>query len=403
MSSTAQAVAPSAEASSAPATPLRVVMQQPALPRYRVPVFRELANRPGIDFRLWYAAYPGLPNASPEGFLAEARSTRTIRLLGQELWWSSAQWQACARDHADVAILSWSTRYASLIPALLRARLGGVRAILWGHGHTKRPSRLRRWFLGAVTRLAHAVVFYNHTHAEHFIAHGGDRRRVFVALNALDQTPIQRARRAWLESPGRLDAWRREHDLADRPVVLFVSRLEPDNRVDLLIDAAKALVARRDDLRVIIVGKGPDEGRLRAHAEHAGLAKHVLLPGAIYDEEQLAAYFLSATCFCYPRNIGLSILHAFGYGVPVVTGDDLDSHNPEIEALRPGENGLLYKDGDADDLARALGALIDDPALARRLGEEALRTATHTFTLSNMVDGFEAAIRSCPARQATAG
>ena len=36
---------------------------------------------------------------------------------------------------------------------------------------------------------------------------------------------------------------------------------------------------------------------------------------------------------CYPVNIGLSLLHAFGFGLPVVTGNDIGSHNPGIETL----------------------------------------------------------------------
>lgn len=374
------------------ARPIRVVMQQPALPKYRVPVFRELASRPGIEYKLVFGEYPGLPNVEPEGFAGEKKPLRMFRILGQEFLWHAGQWSNASRAKADVLILSWNTRYLSLIPTLVRARLAGVRTILWGHGASKRRGGWRVKIMHALTGLAHAVVFYNTIHARRFIEAGFDEKRVFVALNSLDQSAIQAARSAWLDAPGRLDAFREAQGFRG-PVVLFVSRFDRDNRIDLLVEAAKELCRERDDLRVVLVGKGEDEERLRSMIREKGLEGRVLMPGAIYNELDLAPYFLSASVFCYPRNIGLSLLHAFGYGVPVVTGDNLASHNPEIEALRPGENGLFYKDLDAGDLARALREVIGDAPRRERMAAEAHRTIREVFCMPRMVDGFEKAIR----------
>ena len=374
---------------------IRVVLQQPALVRYRVPVFRELANRPGIDLRLVYAEYPGLPNVQPDGFVGEFIPLRRFELRGQEIYWHSAQWRYATKEHADVLILSWNSRYASLIPTLLRARFNGVKTVVWGHGVSKKESRVSFGLRSLLARMANAVLFYNHTNAKVFTDQGFDPRRVFVALNSLDQSIIQAARQEWLDDPARLRAWQREKGLLDKPVVLFVSRLDVNNRLGLLVDAAQHLVAWNDEVRIVIVGAGEDAENLKRRIAEKHLEKHVLMVGAVYEEKQLAPYFLSAQAYCYPRNIGLSILHAFGYALPVVTGDDYKSHNPEIEALRPNENGLLYRDGDAEALAATLRTILQDPALARRMGEAAHRTVLERFSVKIMVDGFESAIRYC--------
>ncbi len=379
--------------------PIRVLLQQAALPRYRVPVFRELARRPGIDLELVYSTSPGLPNAEPDGFRAEHVEYRRLSLGGQEFMWHPGQFRYVSGRHADVAILSWNTRYLSLIPGLLRARLLGIPVVLWGHGYSKAERAMAAWARRVVARLARAVVFYNHTAAEAFIAAGFPSQRVFVALNSLDQGPIRASREHWLARPQELRAFQESKGLAGRKVVLFVSRLDPGNRVSLLLEAADELRRRMPELLVLVVGKGEEGDALRAMVEARGLHDHVRLLGAIYQETELGAYFVSARVFCYPRNIGLSILHAFGYAQPVVTGDDLASHNPEIEALRPGENGLTYKDGDASDLARVLERVLTDDALRERLSQGAQRTVTERFSVEKMVDGFEAAIRHCvPAR-----
>lgn len=93
------------------------------------------------------------------------------------------------------------------------------------------------------------------------------------------------------------------------------------------------------------------------------------------------------------ENIGLSLLHAFGYGLPVVTSDRLDAQNPEIEALRPSQNGLLYRHGDFKALAESLRELLTNEALRNALSKEAQRTVTEDFSLERMVDGFDKAIQ----------
>ena len=99
------------------------------------------------------------------------------------------------------------------------------------------------------------------------------------------------------------------------------------------------------------------------------------------------------TLFCYPVNIGLSIMHALGYGLPVVTSDDLAAHNPEIEALEPGGNGLLYRDGDVDDLVARWKDLMTDHDQRARMSRQAIRTVEEKYTLENMVQGFLDAMR----------
>ena len=371
------------------------MMQQNALPKYRVAAFRALAERPGIDFTLVYTTYPGLPNVAPEGFKAQCVKLHRFFILGQEFHWHAGQFRFVSRKHADVVIFSWSTRYLSLIPGLIRARLLGIPAIVWGHGFSKHE---RKWaFLGRklVARLAKAVVFYGNIAAERFIATGFDRSRVFVAINSLDQAPIAASRDAWLNDPAKLTAFQAEKGIAGRDCVIFVSRLDPANRVPVLVEAAAVLKERLPNLLVLIVGSGEDGDRLKAMIAELGLESHVRMLGSIYDEREVGAYYCSSKVFCYPRNIGLSILHALGYGLPVVTGDDLPSHNPEIEAFVDGENGLFFKDQDAQSLASTLERLLTDEPLRARLAQGARRTVEENWSLEKMVDGFEAAIRYC--------
>jgi glycosyltransferase involved in cell wall biosynthesis len=366
--------------------PIRVAIVQPALPAYRVPVFRELASRKGLEPTVYYSEQPDLANARPDGFRGEPVRQRSI--LGGRLILAPAVWRLAARRRADVLVAGWNTRSALLPPALVRARAAGVGTVLWGHGYSKSEGTGRRGLRDRFASLADAVVFYNHGAAEAFRARNPRHRGVFVAINSLDQDEIQRAREDWLGRPGELASFRTEHRLHG-PTALFVSRLLEENRVDLLLRATATV----QGLTTVIIGKGPDRERLETLARELGIADRVRFPGAIYGEDAIAPWFLSADVFVYPVNIGLSIMHAMGYALPVVTSDHLAGHNPEIEALEPGVNGLLYRDADLDAMADAIRAIVNDPPRRDAMGEAARRTVLERFNIPRMVDGLEAAIR----------
>lgn len=394
------------ESSQNPADPpspgtTRLCVVQPLVPHYRVPVFEQLAQAPGIDLEVWAglgAKGGSLEAAAPtDAFRSVAAPQKRIGPFISQ----PKQLEAVAQGRFNVVILSWNARYRQLSKALRLARKNNVRTILWGHGYSKHESWLRQRNRDRYLKLADACLTYNHTAAEALIKRGHPRAKVFVALNAIDQSSIAQAREHWLNNPEALAAFQRDNDLPvakgqDRPdVVLFVSRLEPDKRVDVLLQAFACVVKTRPSARLVIIGRGPEQPTLESLAQSLGIASSVRFTGAVYKEHELAPWFLSAAVFAYPVAIGLSILHAFGYGVPVVTSDNIAAHNPEIESLRPDENGCLYRDGDIDDFAAVMLRLLDDSVLQKRMSDAARATVTgpNGFTIERMVRGFVDAIR----------
>lgn len=384
---------------------IRVVIQQPSLAKYRAPVYRELANRQGIDLTLLYGDDEGIPNTQPEGFNAIHVPMFSKHIRGQRVQWHRAQLMATSLNKPHVAVLSWSARYLSLPPALLLAKARNVGTVLWGHGYSKLgggPAGLRAWGRRRITTLADATLFYNRTAAEAFKeATNTPQERVYVALNALDQTPIAAARQRWLDDRQSLEEFARQHRLKPGPNVVFVSRLYEDNRVDMLINTMADLTDRVPHAKTIIIGKGPDQPRLEQLAKERNIADKVVFTGPIYDDQQLAPWMLSASIFCYPVNIGLSILHAFGYGLPVLTSDKTDAQNPEIEALKPGENGATYKHNDQQSLTDTIATLLADEPRRAAMSKAALHTVAEEFSLKTMVDGMEAAIRYAAEKHAS--
>lgn len=354
-----------------------------------MPVFRALAQTAGWDYQLVYGALSDISNVPPDGFRATHIKQRF--LMGGRLIWVQAQLDYARRRQTDVLIMTWNSRCLSLMPALRRARREGVKTILFGHGFSRFEKGYTRRLRNAIARRADALLTYNHSARERLIGEGFDPQRVFVAQNCLDQSEIERAKQDWLSRPDDLKAFQLKHGLGDGPKLLFVSRITVKTRLDLLIRAAEILRRDHPGLQVNIIGGGDASG-LKQLVSDLRLEGVVRFVGAVYGEAELAPWFLSSDLFVYPSAIGLSIFHAFGYGLPVVTDDDLANHNPEIEAMRHDGNGMMYRSNDVESMAMTIRTAMASRERLMSLRAGAIKTVTDNYNLSQLIAGYREAV-----------
>ncbi|WP_372845876.1 glycosyltransferase family 4 protein [Pontiella sp.] len=374
--------------------PPRAIIQQPALPQYRVPFFTELARREGVKIKLFYSSVDNeLENKVAPGVDLEFVPMWLRRIGSRHLMWHSAQWDGARLGACDVLVLSWDAQYVSLIPALIRARFNGIKTILWGHGYSKDEAWYRKRIRNGIARLADALVFYDFVTAKKFMDAGWDKATIYVAPNSLDQEEIQNARTEWLGNPERLARFQSENGLAERTNVLYIGRIYKENRLDLLIKALPQIKGATPNIQILIIGReNQTASSLQALAKKLDVADSIRWLGAIYDEDKIAPYMLSSKFFCYPANVGLSIMHAMGYGLPVLTGDNIASHNPEIGILKNGANGCLFPHADVNALASSIAELLAAPERLESMGVAARTEVLNAFTTKKMADGFMSAI-----------
>jgi phosphatidylinositol alpha-1,6-mannosyltransferase len=173
--------------------------------------------------------------------------------------------------------------------------------------------------------------------------------------------------------PGARAAVRRRYALGDAPVVTCVSRLVARKGQDVLIRALPGIRARVPGTRLLLVGGGPDAGRLRALAAAHGVADAVVFTGAV-DEADLAAHHAAGDVFALPcrtrglgldvEGLGIALLEAAASGLPVVAGRS----GGAPEAVREGHTGHVVDGRDVPALADVLVGLLGDPARAAAMG-----------------------------------
>ena len=377
--------------------PIRITFVEPSLGAYRVPLFRGLALRKGIELKLLYA-HSGRPNARPDGFDAQCVKRKTWHMAGVPIYWQQSQLDVVNREATDVVCFDWDVHYASLVPALLKARRQGVATMLFGHGTSRNDGTWKAIPRYALAKLADVLVTYSIGAREAYLKRGWAADRVFAAPNALDLDAIESMRDRTLADRPSLDAFREVKEIKCGPLALFVSRLDLPRRVDVLLEAMALLRQEHPTLRLAIVGDGPARIELESLAHRLDLESRVTFVGAVYDEAELARWFCSAELFTFPSFMGLSALHALGYGVPIVCGNDRWSHGPEVEAVIDGETGLLFEHNNPMAMARAMTQLIENRSLRNAMSGRGRAFARERYSMSSMIDAFESAIRAADLR-----
>jgi phosphatidylinositol alpha-mannosyltransferase len=149
----------------------------------------------------------------------------------------------------------------------------------------------------------------------------------------------------------------------------FLGRIdEPRKGLPVLLEAFRLLGAQRPGLRLLVAGRGDVDEELAALP--AGLRERVVLLGQVSDADKVRVYH-SVDVFCAPNtggeSFGIVLAEAMAAGAPIVASD-LDAFQ---QVLRGGQAGELFENGNAADLAAAIGRLLDDPARRATLARAA--------------------------------
>lgn len=189
------------------------------------------------------------------------------------------------------------------------------------------------------------------------VARGVAESKVTVIPNAVDIEGFQ------VSAPDEhTAALRRERGLAGCTVLGFVGSFYAYEGLDLLLDAFARMSASRPDLRVLLVGGGPQDANLKAQAQRLGLADKVIFTGRVPHAE-VSRYYDLIDLLAYPRHsmrltelvTPLKPLEAMAQG-HLFVASDVGGHK---ELIRDGETGRLFAAGDADALAAALADMLD--------------------------------------------
>ena len=187
------------------------------------------------------------------------------------------------------------------------------------------------------------------------------------------------------------------------PLLLFIGRLVEEKGLADLLDAMALLRDRHQDMTLVVIGEGQDRPFFEKQVHDQGLVGQVMFTGWL-NSDQIPGYLAAADIFIAPSRTapdgwveaqGLTIIEAMMAGLPVIatrTGGIADSVDHEA-------SGLLVPERSPADVATAITRLVDDPALAKRLGLRARHEATAKFSRETSAAQFSQLFESLIRRE----
>lgn len=244
-------------------------------------------------------------------------------------------------------------------------------------------------------RLSRALESFAFRHVSHvtticdglkreIVARGIPGHRVTIIPNAVDVDAFEFGREPDLALKEKLG-------LAGKTVVGFIGSFYAYEGLDLLLAALPAINARMPDARVLLVGGGPQEALLKDFAQTLALGDRVVFAGRVPHAE-IHRYYSIVDVFAYPRRsmrltelvTPLKPLEAMAQG-RLLVASDVGGHR---ELVRDGETGMLFRAGDAQSLANAIVALLDQRDRWQRLRDQGRRFVETERTWATSVAGY---------------
>lgn len=338
---------------------MRILVLHNEVMEYRKPVFNKLASKHDVT-----VVHSGPPSVNSSDRYRE----RLIpcNKFGPFYFQSRIQ-TVVSETPTDIIIAMFDLRWPSLLAAAFRRR--DARVVLWGHRYSSRsiPNLIRDMIL----KKADAILLYGDEEVQRMVDRGIDSRKIHIAWNTIHVA----------------NAFDSSQD--EKTSFIFVGRLQARKRLTDVIKSFREVAKISPDLRLEIVGSGPEYHLLSELVSRYDLSAQVKFHGKVIADEQLRPIFSRAIAYVSPGPVGLGVLHSFAYGVPVITYAS-GRHGPEFHNLKDKINSLIL--AGPDELEDALIMLGQNRNQARRLGHAAYLHYSEKRSLDGMISGFERAM-----------
>lgn len=320
-----------------------VVIVQPYLMHYRVPVYEALA---GHMKTVVACSRNDDAGNKDRAFTCVVVATKKIG----PFYWQPGLMDLCKKNGATAVWLAADMHYLSSLALSLWCRLRGVKVILHGQGFFRNQSV--SWFKKLTTSawigISSKYVAYTDLSARTLVENSIGKKKLTVISNRLEIPATDIASFSCpQESKG----------------VLFVGRFRYRSGIPLLIEAMKRVNANRSEpLQLHLVGNGDDDQTVKeAAAQHEWLIWY----GKVIDPEKLKVIAHQCSIGVYPGAAGLSILSYMGWGLPAVVGSDIRRHmGPEPSYVSDKFNGWHFRFDDVESLTETISQALDSKDLS---------------------------------------
>lgn len=199
--------------------------------------------------------------------------------------------------------------------------------------------------------------------------------------------------------PGRDAVKRSELGVMEGQVLIgSVGALKKLKGYDVLLKGFVELAKIHDNIKLIIVGDGPEKKNLCAMAEDMGMAKKVIFPGTA---REVAPFYRAMDIFVLPslsENLPNTLLEAMASGLPVVASDVGDVR----KMLGEGASGIIVEPSSVGQISAGIQRYLEVAGLAKEKGAAARNRAERYFNIEDVVRTYESLYLNAVSEKGTA-
>ncbi|HEU5365936.1 MAG TPA: glycosyltransferase [Hanamia sp.] len=160
-----------------------------------------------------------------------------------------------------------------------------------------------------------------------------------------------------------------KYSIPDKPVLLYVGRLDPEKHIEEIMQAI-TIAVKKIDFCFVVVGKGISKTSLEKLSHESGITHNVLFTGFVPDND-LPYFYKLSRCFIIAsiaELLSLSTLQAMASGLPVISVNA----GALVELVKDTKNGYLYNEGDVIAIAQSIEDILTNDELYTKMRNKSM-------------------------------
>jgi len=373
----------------------RIALITPMLQPYRISFYEKLSKAdPSLQWQIYHGVAraedgrPGFRGSTP--FEESGFDEKKYRIGPFTIVHNKGLFTAVRAFDPDLVILQGITGDISNRRTINWARRANKKVIVWTCGWEPGLSKgiLRKLKNGLVStffRKGDVHLTYSTTANKYVESMGVAPERIATCYNGIEIDHLLEREAEVREASVRI---REQFDLDGNTTFLYVGGLIPEKRMDLLLEAFSTLRESHNEIKLLIIGDGPEKESLQRRLEALN-DDHIRYLGRIIDG--VDPYFAASDCLVLPGVGGLALNQAMFWGKPCIVSE---ADGTENDLVIDGETGYRFIKGDLESLRDAMERKISaDEAANRTMSEKAREIILTKSNVNSMVEVFMRTVR----------
>lgn len=347
---------------------------QPVIPEYRVDFFERLQSTLGDRLYLYCSdSWPKAPKLVIPN-INNFNGKLSVTSFKNKVFYQSILPVLKNVGSGDVVIISGNPRVVSNFFIIAYCKVVKTRVVWWGHGWSAGSRGSRSNIRQQIMKLADAILLYTDSEKEEYEKNSYVDKPIFALNNGINLEEVDRYfKQDWIKF-GTIDN-----------VAVYCGRLSEKSNILLLLEAVRK---SKQIKKLIVVGDGELFEQAVSFISDNNLTGRIEMLGAVYDPRRLAEIFSRASLFVFPGAIGLSLIHAMAYGLPIILHANRYNHGPENVAAN-NENSIFFIEQNSESLSASIDEyFLLDSNIKLKLAKNARKVVEKNFNTKYMAENL---------------